>query len=321
MSYIFKQLKRYAEIFFITLLLVASFFSLLSSVGNFPNEFMPVVGHLFLMLFEIGLLASVPVLLLLKKRDLAKTVFIIYASFWLIATIYNTLGDSVFMANGVHGLRIAISVFEFLIACALLTAIVFYILGKKTGKDFNYNLTALILLGTFGAYFVVFALSIALYAVNKLGWTMYISDISENLFLPAAMFFGLFVFKFLNVNFPEKPIEIPEGDLAKKEEEEGEAQAAEEDDEEDVYDMSRMQPIADTTGEEESAEETSESLKEASVEPNEIAEPEAAESEIVENETEELEPADAPSEIEEEAEAPVDAEPESEDNEEEKKDE
>ena len=131
MSYFFKQFKKYAEILLITLLLVAALFSLLSSVGNFPNEFMPVIGHLFLMLFEIGLLSVVPVLLFLRKKELARIVFTIYASFWLIASIYSNLGDSSMMRNGMHGLWIAIAVFEFLIACALLTALVFFILGKR----------------------------------------------------------------------------------------------------------------------------------------------------------------------------------------------
>ncbi len=220
MSYFFKQLKRNAEVLFITLLLVAALFSLLSYVGTFPNDFMPVIGHLFLMLFEIGLLITVPVLLLLRKRELAKMIYMLYASFWVISTIYTALGDSIFIAGGNHGLLIAASVFEFLIAAALLTAAVFFILGKKKQDVKKNNLTALILLGAYAAFFIVFALGVAYFAVFRQPWTNYIQSISGNLFLPAAMFLGLFVFGFLSVSFPEKPIVIAYEEEGEEENEE-----------------------------------------------------------------------------------------------------
>ena len=271
MSYFFKQLKRYAEVLLITLLLVAALFSLLTYVGNFPNDFMPVIGHLFLMLFEIGLLAIVPTLILLRKKDLAKLVFTIYASFWLIASIYSTLGDSGLMRGGVHGLWISISVFEFLIAGALLNALAFFIIGKKQNDVKKFNLTALILLGAYGAFFIVFVLNIAAFAVFRWGWTSYIGNFKENLFLPAAMFLGLFYFGFMTVNFPEKPIVIPEeseeadkkeeGDASNADEEEAPAEVKAEEEEEDAF--SALKPFDDSASETEEAAEVSDAPAEA----------------------------------------------------------
>ena len=83
----------------------------------------------------------------------------------------------------------------------------------------------MILLGAYAAYFIVFVLHIAAFAVFRWGWTSYISNFSDNLFIPAAMFCGLFVFGFLTVAFPEKPIVIPEEDEKK---EEGESEEAKE---------------------------------------------------------------------------------------------
>ena len=245
MSYFFKQLKRNAEVLFITLLLVAALFALLSYVGTFPSGFMPVIGHLFLMFFEIGLLIAVPVLLLLRKRDLAKMIYMFLASFWMIDTIYIFLGDSFLMAKGFHGLQIAGSVFEFVIAIALLTAAVFFILGKKKQDVKKNNITALILLGAYAAFFIVFALTVAFLAVFKQPWTNYIEGISENLFLPAAMFLGLFVFGFLTVSFPEKPIEI----FAEEEETEEKKKETSEISDKDDEEESKEEPVEEASEE------------------------------------------------------------------------
>ena len=194
MNQIIRPLKKYSSQITMYALYAAAFFALLAHCGNFMNAFMPVVGNLFLLIFDVALLALIPLCMTLKKTEWAKIVFIPVLAYWTISTVYNFLSDT-FMAQEVFGgLTIAVSVFEFLIALAVIGGVVLYILAKLKKNAKFEEIVTYVFMGVIGLFFITFILNIAKDATQGANWNSYFFNFRTFLALPVAMFFAYLTF-------------------------------------------------------------------------------------------------------------------------------
>ena len=188
----------------------AAAFTLIGDAGNFGNSFMPVVGDLISLVISLGLLLAIPVLFLLKKDNWAKFAFACYFPYWIISSVFSHLGSTNNIVKGVGGIWIAASVFDFLIALAIIGAAVLMLIGhiKKDTKFTSISVT--ILICSLTLYLLSWVLFIAAYAQAKVFWTSYIYLFKNYLFLPVAIFFAALQILDVDIATPvinEKPTE------------------------------------------------------------------------------------------------------------------
>ena len=195
------KVKRTSEFVAMILFFVASFFALLYYIGNFGNDFMPVIGNLFSMLLEVGIWLIVPLLILLKKRRFAKWASLAVAAYWLISTLFSLFRDMAMARSGGTGLAISIGIFSFLAASSLVVAAVFAVLSVSREKP-RMKIPALGAYGTLLTfYFVLFSLWTADYATMGAGWNEYFSLVYSYLIVPFAILFIGIAFGFKEEEF------------------------------------------------------------------------------------------------------------------------
>lgn len=200
------KVKKPSWLISIILFFSAATFELIYSIGNFNGGFLPVVGNLFSMTISVALWAAVPVFLLLKKERFAKISFGVLAAYWVINASFLYFSNMGY-ASIDTGLRIAVAVFAFFVACVLIAAVVFLVLGylKKNAK--MNTLAILIFVGGFLFYLILFGLMAGLYSDLFANWNNYFSLVSTYLLMPAAMFFGYLFFCFEPPVYEEKTVD------------------------------------------------------------------------------------------------------------------
>lgn len=257
---ILSPLKKVARIVTIIAFIVAASCSLLIFMGSFPGDFFGVIGYLFEMVFFVGLLAIIPVLLLINKDGLAKKFMILLLAFWFVRTLLSYFGDFS-NVSGLPALAVVAYVFEFLIALALLAAFVLSVIDEfSEGKEKKFQkLSALLFVISLALFVFVLLFMIIFYAVNGAPWTMYF-DLLESLAIFAGVTFGYLYFVDLKLNAPEKEEKAAENNEkaeATKETAE-EAETAEETEVAEETETAEEAPAEEPEAAEETAEETEE---------------------------------------------------------------
>ncbi len=197
---VLKKLQSPAKLIVICTFLTAAGFAFIAAIAGFGNRFFSIIGGLITMVIMVAFWASVPTLILLKKENLAKKVFPFILFYWFLNEMINLLSTTDWIRPNIPGLFVAIGVFEFLIALAFLTAIVFIVLGKVKKIDRFDQLPTLIIAGTFLFFIVVFALRVAVEVKYKADWGDYLETIVSTLILPVGFFFAVLYF------FPPKKV-------------------------------------------------------------------------------------------------------------------
>ena len=201
MNVFMGKVKRTSEFVAMILFFVAAFFSLLYYIGNFDGAFMPVIGNLFAMVLQVGIWLVIPLCIVMKRRSYARWATLGVSLYWLITTLFSLLGDTVMASSDYPALAIAVGVFSFLTACALIVMTIFALTAvtKKSGKI--KMLAACIYAGALVFYLVLFALRVALAASWDLGWNAYFWLLCDYLLIPFAMFFIAVAFGFREEEF------------------------------------------------------------------------------------------------------------------------
>lgn len=171
------------------LLFLAAGFSFIVNAAGIGGEFMPVIGGLFTLLFDLAILGIVPVLIALKKHDLIKYALVPLLAYWFISTIYNFLAGCEVIYDGVDGLIIAIAMFEFFAACALLTALVFAVMYFFSKDRKWLQIGFVVFAGSLLFFLLVWALRLAFLADLDADWTSYLYAFCSLLFLPSGLVF------------------------------------------------------------------------------------------------------------------------------------
>ena len=201
MNVFMGKVKRMSEYIAMVLFFVAAFFSLLYYIGNFDGDFMPVIGNFFMMTLQVGIWLVIPLCIVIKRRSYARWATLAVSLYWLITTLFSLLNDTAMASGGFPPLVIAVGVFSFLTACALIvmTAFGLYAVMHKSGKI--KMVAACIYVGALLFYLVLFSLRVALAAKWNQGWNTYSALICNDLLIPFAMFFIAVAFGFREEEF------------------------------------------------------------------------------------------------------------------------
>ena len=167
------------------------------SAGSITGTFMSVVSNLLILIVGSALLFSVPVLILLKKEDMAKIAFFILAGYWLISTTLNMFGYAqTYCIEGAPGAASVGGVFAFITALCLVGVLALIVLEFVFKKAFFRLLAFFAMLGV-----ILFALltGVLLFAglveySDFLGWTYVVNLLVEYLLVPAIVCFGCLYF-------------------------------------------------------------------------------------------------------------------------------
>ena len=112
MNNFFKALSKPAKwILVIGSLVYATWFAV-QTAGSIQGTFMSVASNLIILVVGSVLLFSVPILILVKKVDMAKIAFLILAGYWLISTTRSMFNYAeTYCVEGAPGAAIAGGIF------------------------------------------------------------------------------------------------------------------------------------------------------------------------------------------------------------------
>lgn len=195
MNKFFESLAKPAK----WVLIIGGFiYSLWYAIGrgaSMNGNFMTVLVNLILLFVGTTLLVAVPILVLLKKNEMAKIVFLILVGYWLLTSIqsYYGLADTFCDARD-DAVAIITGILFFIAASCLLAVLVLIILEfalKKPGLRFFAFIVMLILI--FFAFLAGLFYFVEAVRVNA-GWYRCIEPWVEYLLLPIVVCFGYLYF-------------------------------------------------------------------------------------------------------------------------------
>ena len=167
------------------------------TAGSINGTFMSVVSNLLILIVGSALLFSVPVLILLKKEDMAKIAFFILAGYWLISTALSMFGYAqTYCIEDASGAAIAGGVFAFITALCLVGVLALIVLEFVAKKAF-FRLFAFFAM--FGVILFALLTGILLFAstvegIEFFGWPNVVNLLVEYLLVPAIVCFGCLYF-------------------------------------------------------------------------------------------------------------------------------
>jgi len=222
MNKIIEVMRKPARLVAVIALSVAAGCILLSFVGSFPNEFMPVMGHLFSGLLRLGVVGILLYCLLARDDKLLGYVLPLVLAWWLISSTFNLFGDAYGAVKKQEGLVVAIAIFEFVVALATLASIVLLVLSKAMGKEGLRKIAFLILYCSLAVQLLVMILWLALDGQYDAPWGQYFSEFAS-FALPAGLLFAAFPRAFgegepiIREQEDEEPASVREAELLDEE--------------------------------------------------------------------------------------------------------
>lgn len=195
MSKIFQTLSKPAKwVLIIGGLVYAVWFAVQTAMGM-GGAFMSVLTGIFTLIIGVGLIALPPVLLLLKKEELAKLFFVFLLGYWVLTTPreYFFLADTFAEADQFY--PVFVSIFLLIIGLGLLAILVLIVLEMLLGMKFLRPIINLIAFFTVCACILTGILFIILCAINNATWNMYVEyAFMGMMLLPAVVGFGCLYF-------------------------------------------------------------------------------------------------------------------------------
>lgn len=169
----------------------------LTGFGGIGGDFFPVLIGIIVLVAKLAATAAVPTLLILKKDEIAKVVFMILAGYWLISSAEGELGLA--GMTGYVALYDAAAIFSVLFGLCLLAIVVLIVLGfALKGKNFKM-ICLLVLCGAIVLGFVALILWCVIFGKNEADWTSFVGAINTYLAIPVTVAGGL-LYYFIDVN-------------------------------------------------------------------------------------------------------------------------
>ena len=163
--------------------------------ASMDGNFMSVLVNIILLFVGTALLVAVPILVLLKKNEMAKTVFLILVGYWLLSSIQSYYGwAEAFCDNTDDAVAIIGGIFFFIAASCLLAVLVLIVLEfalKKPKLRFFAFLVILVLIGfafLAGLFYFIEAIR------YQWGWLRITDPWMEFVLLPIVVCFGYLFF-------------------------------------------------------------------------------------------------------------------------------
>lgn len=232
MKKIFEVLSKPARL----ILIIAAFayvgvYSVVA-FGGFGGGFLPVLANIIIYVLTAGAVVAIPILLLLKKEEAAKLVFLLVGAYWLISESRGLLSYANLVTENNEGLSVAYGVFGFLAGLALTGVVVLIVLKYILKKEVFKFCAVLTFVGAYSFILVFFVLRFAYqckinYEYRNYDYIIYQWLEFVNLFLyliaPVGVLFGyLYFLGAPEYDFPKK---APKAPKEEKEEEPEEAPA------------------------------------------------------------------------------------------------
>jgi len=166
----------------------ATWFAIVTASG-FGDGALSAIADLVILIVGFSLLAGLPILVLFKKDNYAKAIFLFLLGYWAINSIRTWFGYSLF-AESRDGLLVSAGVFSFFFALAISTIIVLTVLEYAIKKPFLRNISLFVLLGAIVVGLVAGILFFIIYAKRKDVWPDSFSALIELFVVPAIVCFG-----------------------------------------------------------------------------------------------------------------------------------
>lgn len=175
-------------------LVYATWFAV-ETAGSINGSFMSVTTHLIVLVVGTAMLFSVPILVLIKKVDLAKIAFLILAGYWLISTTRSMFSYAEVYTQLNDGLAVTGGIFAFLTGLCLVGVIVLIVLEFALKNSLFRLIAFFSMFGVILFGLVTGILIFILYAKNSYSdWTYTASFLVENLLVPTIVCFGSLFF-------------------------------------------------------------------------------------------------------------------------------
>ena len=210
MKKIFEVLSKPARMILIIAAFAYAGLFAITGLGTLGGGFLSTVGGLIVTSLTVAAVVAVPILLLLKRENAAKLVFILVAGYWLVSNAQSYILNYGWLAqDSQDGLIICLGIFGFLAGLALTGVFVLMILHFILKKEVLKFVAVLVFLGAFLFIFVLMILLLVQYIRilandGNVAWTNWI-ELLAMLAAPVAVFFGYLYF-----------LGAPEYDLPKK---------------------------------------------------------------------------------------------------------
>ena len=195
MNKIFETLAKPAKLVLIIGGLVYAVWFATKTAMGMGGTFMSVLTGVITLIVGVGLIALPPVLLLLKKEELAKLFFVFLVGYWVLRTPseYFFLADTFADANEFY--PVFVSIFLLIIGMAVLGVLVLLVLEMLLGMKFLRPIINLVAFIAVAACIFTGILFIIECAIMKAGWTMYIDyAVMDMMVLPVTVGFGCLYF-------------------------------------------------------------------------------------------------------------------------------
>ena len=195
MENLFKTLSKPAKwILVIGSFVYALWFAIQTAMG-IQNNFMSVLTGIITLIVGVGLLAIPPVMLLLKKDDLAKLFFVFLIGYWVLTTPqeYFFLADTFSEAN--EFFPVFVSIFLLIIGIAVLGILVLLVLEILLGMKFLRPIINLVAFISVCACIFTAILFIVEAAILGAGWVYFVQyGFMDMILLPTVVGFGCLYF-------------------------------------------------------------------------------------------------------------------------------
>lgn len=195
MENLFKALSKPAKfVLIIGGLIYAVWFAIQTAMG-IQSNFMSVLTGIITLIVGVGLLAIPPVMLLIKKDDIAKLFFVFLIGYWVLTTPqeYFFLADTFSEAN--EFFPVFVSIFLLIIGIAVLSILVLLVLEILFGMKFLRPIINLVAFISVCACIFTAILFIIEAAIMGAGWTFFVQyAFMDMILLPTVVGFGCLYF-------------------------------------------------------------------------------------------------------------------------------
>lgn len=202
MKELLKAIKGPSRIIYMVGATIYALLFAVIAIGNGATggQFMPVFAGLIIMAAGIIAIGSVPLLMLLKKEDAAKIIFVVLAGYWLVSQAQARIGMAGGIVDGVDGTAVTGYVFGFISGIMLLIigilVIVYTIFSKKRGL---MGVAFWIMLSFVLVAMITGIIILIAQAKAKANWAAIMDTVAEGFIVPTVVVFG-YIYFFANPN-------------------------------------------------------------------------------------------------------------------------
>lgn len=171
----------------------AVWFAVMQGSG-IDGQFVSVLTNLIVMAVGIALLAATPILVLVKKDDIAKMVFLFLVGYWVLTTIQSWFFYAETFTESNDGLAVTAGIFSLIAGLGLVAILVLTILEFFLKKPALRLISLIVMLGVIAIGFIA-GLLLTIYA-GKMNafWPRGAQFLVDYMILPLVICFGYLYF-------------------------------------------------------------------------------------------------------------------------------